>query len=504
LAALLPCAFPTLAAEENAPVPAKGGSPFTFFANRKGTCRYAELDGKDVTSSCKPGLVNIGYKNSRLLYMFFVEGPVVFSGEGLQPPDVSTTSLAVSVLSFGPDDRRTASGHCFVDGDPAGQATFVCEATLAGRERMAARFVFTSSGAPEVQTDDGPVIAQGRASASDSLAARLAREASVTAAFPIKTADGVIHAEVLAAAPPTLDDDPQPLIQIPIGTQTPISCLLLRKRIDGVTALYNRTRPSGPAVQIHEQHLASPTMVAGGRLVVFASSFYSTPGRPGLLKLAVLQHPNHSLVCEHDEVGYADTFERVVTSLAASLRSGTPDPRAAARFLEFRVRLERRQQRTVPVGWVERTVLDLPEGGREVQEMRDYYEATATGFSARVSSIIEVMDKNGRVIHKRVLEALDGKVTIDSQASDVGASELVVPKEAMRLAADGKGELRLPNGLVYTPDPEHKGGLCCAAAAFRFCGTADANGMWKTWDAERDGTRIHEERVWARGAPVGE
>lgn len=126
-----------------------------FIANVKGRCTSALVNGRDVTATCKPGLVNVGYKTSRLLFLFFLEDMVGFSGEAERPPDFGHSTLDVTVLTLGPEKRVPAKGQCRVAGVPAEKATFTCEAaTLDGSYRAAV--TVESEGPPTLTKDDEP------------------------------------------------------------------------------------------------------------------------------------------------------------------------------------------------------------------------------------------------------------------------------------------------------------------------------------------------------------
>jgi hypothetical protein len=135
---------------DDEPASAGADTPIQFLATVKGRCIRLTVDGEDLTSSCGPGLIVVGYKTRRVMYMANSgETPIAFSGETEQVPQFGAPELKVTVLNID-GERHDARGRCTVKGDPAKKARFTCEArTAVGDHR--AEVVVEATEPPHVQ-----------------------------------------------------------------------------------------------------------------------------------------------------------------------------------------------------------------------------------------------------------------------------------------------------------------------------------------------------------------
>jgi len=176
---------------------------------------------------------------------------------------------------------------------------------------------------------------------------------------------GGLAGKVEAVQPPALGeaDEGRELLAVSIGTAQPVACTLIPDRVDVGATIHAVARAAAEKVRLVSFRTADILAVQGSPLFLF-EIFYAVESEKGKqlghLKVGMLAHDGHSLVCQHDEPGYGRTFQRLVQGLAASLTGGKPDPRAASRFAEVVViRIE-----ALPVGYEERVIWDAAKGGR--------------------------------------------------------------------------------------------------------------------------------------------
>lgn len=144
-------ALSSLAVVLAAPVRADdAGTNIEFLAIVKGRCIRLTVDGEDLTASCGPGLIVVGYRTRRVLYMANSgETGIGFSGETEQVPQFGAPELKVTVLNIA-GERHDARGRCTIKGDPAKDARFTCEARTADGDHRA-EVVVEATEPPDVQ-----------------------------------------------------------------------------------------------------------------------------------------------------------------------------------------------------------------------------------------------------------------------------------------------------------------------------------------------------------------
>jgi hypothetical protein len=124
-------------------------SPINYIANIGGACKVAEVGGRDQLAQCKGNLVNVGYKTGRVMFLFTAGGPFAFSGDHDRQPSPDNYELDVTNVNVN-QRRIQAKGRCSMKGDPAISATYTCEAIVDAEQQLKLRFVFESSGKPQV------------------------------------------------------------------------------------------------------------------------------------------------------------------------------------------------------------------------------------------------------------------------------------------------------------------------------------------------------------------
>jgi hypothetical protein len=207
--------------------------------------------------------------------------------------------------------------------------------------------------------------------AQDALRQRLERELPPLEVRAFETPGGVKGKVEAAAAPrPGAEDEedeegaPEEL-EIPLGTELPVSCTIMRERLDPGAAIWRMAEAIRSEMKLLSARPLDVVAVAGSPLV-FAELFYQVQSEKGpmagQLEVAVYAHDAHSLLCHHDEPGYSKTFQRVVTGLAASLESDGADERRGGRFAEILVL----RVQGMPMGFYEHVVWDREGGGSVV------------------------------------------------------------------------------------------------------------------------------------------
>jgi hypothetical protein len=142
IAAVIMFAFGTAFAQTD-------GIKFTAFIN--GKCATAMIASADKAQTCKPTLVNMGYKNGRVSYVFFTTGEAVaFAGGRDRQPSPDYYELDISHVTID-QKRMSAKGKCVMKGDPLATATYTCEARTEVEQPINLRFVFESTGKPQVK-----------------------------------------------------------------------------------------------------------------------------------------------------------------------------------------------------------------------------------------------------------------------------------------------------------------------------------------------------------------
>jgi hypothetical protein len=191
----------------------------------------------------------------------------------------------------------------------------------------------------------------------------LARELAPLPLVAFRTPRGV-RGKVEARAPPAVEEaEGNEVLSIPIGTEQPVSCTIFATRIDAGGTTRRLADGLARSLEIVQ---AIPVDVSGigGNAILFTQIVYRTRTEKGpmagVLQVAVQPHETHSLLCVHDEPGYAATFRRIVKGLVGSLASEGEDTRAEGRFAEVQaIRIG-----PVPVGFSERVVWAREDGGR--------------------------------------------------------------------------------------------------------------------------------------------
>ena len=150
------------------------------------------------------------------------------------------------------------------------------------------------------------------------------REAKDLTPQAVNDPQGAFTARVGAAGAPKLSSvEGASVIDVPLGTDDSVTCQLFTEEVDPGGTLNNVLKGLRGKV---EPKQAAPwaVRVMADAPAAFVSVIYYAKSQRGLLlgelKLAMHARPQRSMLCVHDEPGYKQTFEKVVTELAESLK----------------------------------------------------------------------------------------------------------------------------------------------------------------------------------------
>lgn len=211
---------------------------------------------------------------------------------------------------------------------------------------------------------------------------------------------GTLTASVEAAADPTVDGDEKAThVVVPLGgSLDTIDCYVYPGEINPGNVVMGLVKAVGSKPDISITSVRSTDVaVAHERAVMFVDARYvaKRPGGnvAGLLKLGVYIHPKSPMLCMQDQIGYHQTFKRVVTGFADTLRvEGAEGP--PARFVEIDVdRIDGN-----PVGYTRVEVTDGDNGTKNYLSMSTgFLPRSATDVIASDSARLEVWEPSGYV-----------------------------------------------------------------------------------------------------------
>lgn len=236
-----------------------------------------------------------------------------------------------------------------------------------------------------------------------------ARELAPLPRRPLVFPQELLTTTTEAAGEPTFDDsNGAPQVNIPIGTDAVVNCTP-RENLDAASTTTTLLKALGGGFEI-ERFVVSEVAAVAGTPILFTEVLYLAPGPQGkllgLLKLAVVTGES-SLICLHDELGYSDTFRRIVKDLVRS-RTGVEEA-DTTRFSEISaVRLGE-----TLVGFATRLLLE--GNGRHVtisttSMLIPKSDSESLAFD---TASIETADQAGAVLESRHVRVREGEIVID-------------------------------------------------------------------------------------------
>ncbi len=281
------------------------------------------------------------------------------------------------------------------------------------------------------------------------LKALAARELPPLTKQRVAAPDGSFTGEVEGVGAPTFQQQEGFLIMsVPLGTKGPLTCFVYAEPLDAGGAL---SRLLGMVGQHTEVQLARTTDV---RLVNEAPTVYAEAqylvnvpqGKAaGQAKLMVHTNEQVPLVCTHDELGYTESFKRMTSGLASSLKAAG-EPKPAPRYTEFH--LLRIQGH--PVGFERRTVNVVAEGSKLTEvETSLFLPRSAKELLTQDTLHQELADKDGRLVARDYARATNGEPDIQMSLEQVKGREYHY--EGTHSGKELKGNFTAPQDLATDP-----------------------------------------------------
>lgn len=276
-----------------------------------------------------------------------------------------------------------------------------------------------------------------------------ARELGELERHAVEGPEGLFKGEVEAvAAPSVFRARGYTRLVVPLGTEAALQCDVLAEPVDAGGALRRLVREAAQRVEVEQVRLREVVALAEGAALVLEVRYRVETRRGpavGWLKVLLYASAVLPLVCTHDEVGYTQSFRRIATGLADSLRAGSGAPPAPYHSELHVVRLEGE-----PVGYEQRTVRRAVDGTLELERVRSVVrERTPRELATEDTVSTEVVGEGGRLVSRRYARAVDGQVVLQ-----VGLEHVQGPEYRYEGQQEGKqlsGKLRVESGLASEP-----------------------------------------------------
>lgn len=201
---------------------------------------------------------------------------------------------------------------------------------------------------------------------------------------------------------------------VPLGTEQAMGCTFFKDRIDPATIIWRVVASLKEAEAKSKLKIAQivpkQILAIGGAPLFLVDVSYTTDSErgtlAGLLKMAVFAHDRHAFLCQHDELGYARSFERIVSDLARSLHA--PEVKQLEpRFSELLVLKSDSQ----PVGWLQRSILSRDGGGSvSMTFMTLALLPSPTELTAIDSTQVDLTNAQDRLLKTTFARAINGTV----------------------------------------------------------------------------------------------
>lgn len=284
----------------------------------------------------------------------------------------------------------------------------------------------TQKEAPAPESASAPAgtgSAPGSSAPGEDLKTLAARELPPLTRQQVSAPDGSFTAEIEAAAEPTFQEQEGVLVlSVPLGTRSPMTCFVYAEPLDAGGAIYRLMQMAGQRTELQSVRTTDVRLI-GDSPAVYAEALYlvDTPKGKAAGQAKMMVHTNDQvpLVCTHDELGYAETFQRMTRGLAASIKSSAEPPRAA-RYSEFNVLSVRGH----PVGFEKRTLHDASGGSRLTEvETSLFFPRSARELTVQDIVSTELADKDGKLVARDYARATNGELDIQMSLEQVRGRE---------------------------------------------------------------------------------
>ena len=297
--------------------------------------------------------------------------------------------------------------------------------------------------------------AGGAAEGTPDFDAMMAREAGALNDVAVKGPGDAWSAQVGATAPPKVGQgEGFSAVEIPIGSEFPVVCQVFQEDIDpGATIAHIlKARESKADLQ---RVLPRSIQVIDESPVVFVDAIYTapTPKGKGLghLKLAVHPALGRPVLCMHDELGYRQTFDKVVSGLCDSFKApGVKVPQPS--FVE----VQSGKIGELPVGF-ERRML-IKEGPKRTMSTLStlMLPASQTEMHLIDNYVVEIIDEKGYLEQGRWVEASGGQLEMNIGLTRAKGGAYRYEGELHGKAIKGEFKTKDPKGLPSSVATAHR------------------------------------------------
>ncbi len=359
---------------------------------------------------------------------------------------------------------------------------------------------------------------------------------------PVVFGDGRFSGDVEAAATPKVQrQDGFWQIDVPIETLAPVTCFVYDRAIDGAGSVSTFTKSLRQSAKNLNVQSIAPTGAGAvgedGYMTALMSYTAKVPAGllAGQLKMLVRPDADAPMLCFHDEVGYAETFKRVVLGLALALKA--QKPHLPPQYVEIHVA----RVGDVSVGFDRRTIENDGHGKKidatqscmlmpvSVDQLtaEDHFDIEISNAAGRVTRIEHIEGEAGEITsHVKMSRSGNGRdYSVSGTQSGKEISGAFKSKEKEGLASQMLVAARLRDGLLSGKARELKveeyhGGLSPLApvevtyrtgaksgdmtffmGALEASGHVDARGMQDSFSLPVGSMVLRIQRVLARGTP---
>ncbi len=277
------------------------------------------------------------------------------------------------------------------------------------------------------------------------LEALAAREFDALPKVPVRFPDELFSAEVEASGEPSVSTQANlRVIEVPVGTETPMVCYLYPEGIDAGATLTNVAALVGKTGKLHELRPVDVVAVDENPAMFVEIDYLFDGGEgplAGRLKAMVFPHPAHPLLCMHDEFGFSKAFQRVALGLARSLSAKTDF--VTARYGELQVLKVNGQ----PFGFTRMLIRDGADGSSAYEWVGARLVPTKEGMDAVDEAKTAISDAQGRLVAVGYAASTNGELTLQAEASRKAANEYTFQGVKEGQAFSGTFQTKDPAGL---------------------------------------------------------
>jgi hypothetical protein len=400
-----------------------------------------------------------------------------------------------------------------------------------------------SSLAPVEAADlDGGAGASAPRSEAEALAqveALFAREAEASPMQPLTLGEKTVSLESSRPIEARRDEAHQAtVLTLGLGSAAAVSCTLYDRPIDAGGAIFRALAAIKGRARIAPQRPTSIEVVEKfPAFFVDLAYLVEQEGtqKRGEVKLLVYASDFASLLCVHDEPGYAQTFHRVARGAAAALELARANPTPPAFHSIDLITLQGQQ-----VGFARTTWLKRPGGAlRVVTTSTTVMARTASDWLTSDEAAVAEVGKDGALVEKHFVSSSNGEPEQDltltrarrgvyqyrgtlqgkqlqGELTTADRKDLAGdPQQARRMKAEvvsgKKAGLRLDDYLpgatpvAFTPVVVHKrpgpNQVTIEAGPMRIEATLDASGLAESATLQLGPMTLVQQRAFVEGAP---